>query len=123
MDKILIVDDYVDNRFLISQIISVGNYEPICAENGLVALEILRQQSGFICILMDLEMPQMNGIEAIKKIRSEFPETVSKIPVIAITAHYDPEMFVELITLGFNEVLSKPYTIEKFDTILAKYLK
>ncbi|MFW6222879.1 MAG: response regulator, partial [Bacteroidota bacterium] len=84
--SILIVDDLFPNRFLIKEIIKSLSYSCAECENGQECIEYLQQHVPRI-ILMDIEMPVMNGLETTKYIREHFTPPVSNIPIIALTAH------------------------------------
>lgn len=118
--KILIADDYIDNRTLLKEIIEILGFQYALVENGLEAVEALKKDY-FDIILMDIEMPVMNGIEATKEIRNTFDVMKKDIPIIAISAH-NPEHFSEKFkVVGFNDYISKPYSIEKLIDIINKY--
>lgn len=118
--KFLIVDDMVTNRLNLSMAISALGHKYECCANGKVAIELLEKKK-FDIVLLDIEMPVMNGFETIKYIRSEFWGGLQKIPVIAVTAHHPSEMEEELLGMGFTAMLCKPFTPEKFETIINKY--
>ncbi|MBI9052525.1 MAG: response regulator [Bacteroidales bacterium] len=108
----LIVDDIFMNRMLLKEIISKISNSTTEAENGLEAIEILQNQQIDI-VLMDIEMPKMNGLETTKYIRSEFKPPLNKIPIIALTAHNPSEFFDDHYSAGFNKLLTKPYSITR----------
>lgn len=109
--KILIVDDIFINRVLLKEIIK--KFSGFCfeAQNGKEAIEIL-QKEDLDVILMDIEMPVMNGVETTKYIRENFSYPKKCIPIIALTA-YNPEVFFsDYSDVGFNQLITKPYSIE-----------
>ncbi|MCF6242482.1 MAG: response regulator [Bacteroidales bacterium] len=120
--KILIVDDIFSNRLLLgSTLESIGvEYETV--ENGQLAIEFI-QKGGFSMVLLDIEMPVMNGIETAKYIREEMDTDFCDIPIIALTAHNPDEYKNRMQEAGFNEILSKPYSVEKIEGIINKYSK
>jgi len=67
--SVLIVDDYIDNRLLIGQIAEILGYDYTYANNGALALDALNAKN-YDIILMDIEMPVLNGIETTRKIRN-----------------------------------------------------
>ena len=75
------------------------------ARNGLICLEILEKES-FDLILMDMQMPKMDGLEATKYIRNTLK---LKIPIIAMTASSSETEKNKCIDLGMNDFISKPY--------------
>ena len=112
MLKILVVDDVYTNRYLLSELIKLTGNEAVLAENGEEAIEILKSQEIHV-VFMDIEMPVMNGLETTQYIRNELPPPLNAIPVIALTAH-NPEIFFEDYSeAGFDELVTKPYSVEK----------
>ena len=106
------VDDIYTNRYLLSELIKLTNNEAILAENGEEAIEILRNEEIHL-IFMDIEMPVMNGIETTQYIRNEMSPPLNGIPIIALTAH-NPELFFEDYSdVGFDELITKPYSVDK----------
>ena len=112
MLRILVVDDIYTNRYLLSELIKLTGNEVILAENGEEAIEILNSQEIHM-VFMDIEMPVMNGVETTQYIRNELPPPLNAIPVIALTAH-NPELFFDdYLDAGFDELVTKPYSVEK----------
>ncbi len=110
--RILVVDDIYTNRYLLSELIKTTGNEVVLAENGEQAIEILEAEEIHM-IFMDIEMPVMNGIETTQYIRNEMPSPKNGLPVIALTAH-NPELFFEDYSdVGFDELITKPYSVEK----------
>ncbi len=121
--SVLIVDDYVDNRYLLSQIADILGYKHFTAENGKKALEIFRANASIDVIFMDIEMPVMNGFEATSDIRTTFKHPQNKVAIVAITAH-NPDYFLETYKdCGFTDFISKPYTLEKVMAVVEKSVK
>lgn len=110
--RILVVDDIYTNRYLLSELIKLTGNEVVLAENGEEAIEIIENEEIHL-IFMDIEMPVMNGIETIQFIREKLPYPKNALPVIALTAH-NPELFFEDFSdAGFDEIITKPYSVEK----------
>ena len=73
-------------------------------------------------IFMDIEMPVMNGLETTAYIRNELNPPLSSIPVIALTAH-NPELFFEdFADVGFDELITKPYSAEKIRELINNHV-
>ena len=105
--KILIVDDMQVNQFLAETILQDLGFESDTADNGKIALELL-EKNNYDVILMDLQMPKMNGWEVTKYIRNKMPPHKATIPIIALTADItkrDVDMCKEV---GMNAYVSKP---------------
>jgi CheY-like chemotaxis protein len=109
--KILLVDDDYRNVFALSKILKERGMEIIKAENGLIALEKLATHSGIELVLMDIMMPEMDGYEAMRRIRAQ--KKFADLPVIAVTAkamNYDLQ---KCIDAGANDYITKPVEIEQ----------
>src|SRR6188474_575609 len=88
--KILIVDDREDNLFSIETILERDNYRIVKANSGEAALKVLLHEYDFSLILMDVQMPDLNGLETAQMIYER--EKLKSIPIIFITAHsYDED--------------------------------
>jgi len=120
--KILIVDDIFSNRLLLSSTLDSIGIDSVTVENGQKAIESL-QADDFGMILLDIEMPVMNGIETASYIREEMSDSYNKLPIIALTAHNPNEYGDRISKAGFNEIMSKPYSVEKLGSIIEKYYK
>src|ERR1044071_7032836 len=90
--KILVVDDREDNLFSIETILERDNYTIVKANSGRAALKILLQQNDFSLILMDVQMPDLNGFETATIIYER--DSLKGIPIIFITAHTDDEGYI-----------------------------
>lgn len=111
MLKILVVDDIYTNRYLLSELVKLAGHIAIACENGEQAIDILNKEE-IDMVFMDIEMPVMNGIETTRYIRNEMSPPVNAVPIIALTAHH-PELFSDDYSeLGFDELVTKPYSIE-----------
>jgi CheY-like chemotaxis protein len=121
--RVIVADDYYTNRLLVSEILKDLGHEFIEAENGQEALDALESNDDIDLVLMDIEMPVMNGVEAMKYIRERMFYPKNAIPIIALTAH-NPGMFREEMTgMGFNRMLVKPYSIRKIEELLEDFKK
>jgi CheY-like chemotaxis protein/two-component sensor histidine kinase len=106
--KILIVEDTITNQVVARLMIEKMGHKCAIANNGLEALEVIRHQS-FDCVLMDCMMPEMDGFEATKHIRSGFcGETQQEIHIIAMTANAMQGDREKCIDSGMDEYISKP---------------
>lgn len=119
--KILVVDDTFANRFLILEILNKGDYVISEAQNGKEAMSKLTSFSPDV-VLLDIEMPVMNGYEVIKKIR-ELPYPQKNTVVIAVTAHLKENLIIKKSCNSFNAVISKPFTAEKLNNTIQMSLK
>ncbi|GAA4752292.1 sensor histidine kinase [Flavisolibacter ginsenosidimutans] len=109
--KILVVDDREDNLFSIETILERDNYRIVKAQSGKAALKILLNQHDFTLILMDVQMPDMNGFETANLIYQR--EKLKHIPIIFITAHnYNDEHVFEGYKVGAIDYIYKPINPE-----------
>jgi len=122
LSKVLVVDDIFSNRLLLSSTLDEIGVESKSVSNGQQAIDILEIEE-FSIVLLDIEMPVMNGLETARYIRRNMPEPICNMPVIALTAHNPNEFGEELYLAGFNEIFTKPYSIEKLKILIGKYLK
>lgn len=119
--RIIIVDDIFTNRLLIAEIVKSMGHMILEAENGSKALELLQNEGKFDLVLMDIEMPVMNGIETTRYIRESMPYPVNQIPVVALTAHNPKLFFEDFQDVGFNQLLTKPYSLEKLKKLIQEF--
>lgn len=118
-NMILIVEDNDSNRLLLANILDELNYSYEFALDGKEAIEQLRNYKYDLC-LMDLQMPEMNGFEATKIIRSEISKD---LPIFAVSAAVMTEDKEKAFTCGMNAFITKPIDIDKLDNLIKKYLK
>jgi len=118
--KVLIVDDIFYNRVLLKEILEDLDCTTEQASNGLEAINKLKN-STFDIIFMDIEMPVMNGIETTKLIRQNSDAQISKTIIIAITAFDPSSFFEEYSNVGFDSLITKPYTFEKLQKTISMF--
>jgi signal transduction histidine kinase/DNA-binding response OmpR family regulator len=117
--KILVVDDHELNRDLLRYLLKEYKYSVETANNGVEAINILKQQS-FDVILMDVQMPELNGIETTKQIRSVLR---MNIPIIAFTAFNQPSEKRACLDAGMDDYLAKPVNENELINMLNFYFK
>ena len=111
--RILVADDSASNRLVISQMLGLQDHEVELVENGIEAVAAY-EPGRFDIILMDMEMPEMSGVEAAKAIR----QTGATLPILALTGHSSPEQIRKCRDAGMNNNLTKPFEFEELvDTI------
>jgi CheY-like chemotaxis protein len=118
--KILVADDIFVNRLLLSEILADLGYECMQAEDGKKAIEIIDSQNVDM-VLMDIEMPVMNGLETTEYIRKNMGAGKKSIPIIALTAHNPNLFFDDYTDAGFTKLITKPYSIEKISDLIAEF--
>ncbi len=106
--RILAVEDNPVNRVVITAMLEREGHTTQVAENGRVALERLREEPGYDVVLMDIQMPEMDGIAATRAIRSSEDPVLAKIPIIAVTADAREGSGERFRQAGMDGYLSKP---------------
>ena len=111
--RVLVAEDNAVNRMVIKGLLSKLNIEPVTVDNGLLAFDLVRQtERPYDVILMDCEMPEMDGFEATRSIREfERQRNLSNTPIVALTAHALQEHRDAVFACGMNHYLSKPVTL------------
>jgi CheY-like chemotaxis protein len=105
--RILLVDDAPVNQEVAQGLLEMHGYEVSLADNGREALEALDREA-FDVILMDLEMPEMDGMSATAEIRRRELTTFGRTPIIAMTAHGLSALRTECLEVGMDGYLTKP---------------
>lgn len=103
--RILVADDNAMIRNLLEVSLASSGYEVVTACDGRDAVGKLREQTADL-VLMDLRMPVLDGLGALREIRAD--PSLRAVPVVAITAHAGPEGRAEALGAGFNGLLHKP---------------
>ena len=119
---VLIVEDNPINQVVLkAQLESLGAVVEM-AENGVVALRTLSDKT-FDLILMDCQMPEMDGYETTRRIRQkETVEASQRVPIVALTASAIREELEAAVAAGMDDVLTKPYTLDALVERLARHL-
>jgi len=117
--RILIVDDYEDNRQMMRKLLEMIGYRVLEADNGLDALRLTQQERPSL-IIMDLGLPLLSGTEAARMIH-ETPET-SEIPIIVLSAYDAADARDDAIASGCRGYLTKPVDYAKLEKIIRTLL-
>ena len=122
--RILVVEDNDLNREIAMEILSMSGAQVETAENGQEAVEMVKASSKgyYDLILMDLQMPIMNGYEATSAIRDMNREDIRNIPIVAMTANAFLEDVQRSKACGMNEHMSKPLDIDQLQQMLTRWL-
>ncbi len=118
--KILLVDDDMRNVFALSKILQERGMDVIKADNGKNALDMLEKHSDIDMVLMDIMMPEMDGYEAMKRIRSQIK--FRNLPIIALTAKAMKEDKQKCIDAGANDYITKPIDVERLLSLMRVWL-
>ncbi|MCF8168410.1 MAG: response regulator [Rhodoferax sp.] len=117
--RVLVVDDNELNLEVAQEILDSAGMHVDTATNGVQALAAL-QLKKFDCVLMDMHMPVMDGMEATRRIRADASH--GKLPVIAVTANARHEDHTECFAAGMNAVVIKPFVPDKLFGVIAEWL-
>ena len=118
---ILGVEDSIINQQVMEELITRKGYKYISAYNGIEAINIIKENKVDL-VLMDIQLPELNGFEATKIIRKS-EESNKPLPIIAMTAYAMLEDRDKCLQAGMDEYISKPLDIEKLYKILEYYIK
>ncbi|MFP4324248.1 MAG: response regulator transcription factor, partial [Anaerolineales bacterium] len=106
--KILIAEDNVDSRELLSDILMSLGHEIVVSYDGVNALEMVEQEGLPDLFILDLDMPRKNGFEVVEALKSD--PTSASVPIIMLTARGDLESRVQGLALGADDYLAKPFS-------------
>lgn len=118
-EKILVVEDNEQNRILMRQILTYHGYEVLEATDGLTGLEMARAHIPAL-ILLDIQMPVMNGFAVIRELRNN-PE-LRKIKAIAVTSFAMKGDREKALQAGFDEYVTKPIDTREFPELVKQVL-
>jgi CheY-like chemotaxis protein len=122
--RILLVEDTEDNRLLIQAYLKNSPHTLVMAEDGKLAVEAFHKAgpSGFDVVLMDMQMPVMDGYDATREIRRmESADGMPRTPIVALTAFALPQEAKSAIDAGCDEYLTKPIKKATLLEALARY--
>ncbi len=105
--RVLVAEDNELNKLVVKSVLSRWNLEFEIVSNGQECLDLLEKEQ-FDLVLMDVQMPVMDGLEATRRIRNNQSEHISKIPVIALTASSQPEEIAQMKEAGMDVHILKP---------------
>ena len=117
-ERILVVDDDVNVREMVSNIINLIGHEAVTTESGKKALEILKNES-FGIIITDIKMPEMDGFDLMKAVRNQFPN----IHIICMTAHGGSYTYTDVVDVGAMDYITKPFTIDEMRAKLNRVIR
>ncbi len=121
--KLLLVEDVEINREIAVTILQFTGIEIVCAEDGIMACDIMRERGEeFDVVLMDIHMPHRDGYEATKHIRAFDSMHAQSVPIIALTANVFKEDVDKCLAAGLNDHLGKPLDVDELLSKLDKYL-
>ena len=110
--RLLVVEDNAFNQLLVKKVLTKAGCRVDIANNGLEAIAYLKA-SKYDVVLMDVQMPEMDGYTATQYIREKLPRPLCQIPIIAMTAHAFDEDVNRCLAVGMNDHVSKPFKAEE----------
>lgn len=119
--KILVVEDNLINQKITKSFLVRMNHTVSIVKNGKEAVDIFEKEY-FDCILMDIQMPVMDGIQATKLIREKEKIKKTNIPIIAVSANLLVEEETKVIEAGMNDFIPKPINEAQLITALSKVI-
>ena len=117
---ILVAEDFDDTRVMLKRVLQLGGYRVVEAVNGREAVELVKRDCPDL-ILMDLNMPEMDGLEATERIR-ECKELCKDVVILAITSHDTIGMKEAALEAGCDGYLTKPLDFDRLETIFHRLL-
>ncbi|TAG32194.1 MAG: response regulator [Sphingobacteriia bacterium] len=118
--KILVVDDDMRNVFALSTVLETENSEVFTASDGFESIEMLQKYPDIDLVLMDIMMPEMDGYQAMEKIRNELK--LNNLPIIALTAKAMAGDREKCIAAGASDYITKPVDIQKLFSLIRVWL-
>jgi len=110
---VLVAEDSRDTRMMLSRALQLKGYRVIEAQNGREAVDLTREYRPSL-IIVDLNMPELDGLETIKNVR-QMQGTVEHTPIVAITAFDVYGMEEAALEAGCNEYICKPFDLDELD--------
>jgi len=119
--QVLLVEDNKVNKVIAYKFLTSWNLKVEIADNGLIAIDKIKHQT-FDLVLMDLQMPEMDGYKAAETIRQYGIEPFTSLPIIALTASSKAEVYENIFLSGINDFISKPFNPIELHGKIRKYL-
>jgi CheY-like chemotaxis protein len=113
--RILIVEDFEENRTALTLILKYAGFDVIEVENGRQAIEAVRQEEPDL-VLMDVTLPVIDGLQATREIRRD--EKFERLPIIIFSAHDSDEIRRQAAEAGGSEYISKPFEISELKKLI-----
>jgi CheY-like chemotaxis protein len=113
--KILIIDDESELRCLYKKLLELQNYQVFCAADGVEGI-LLNEQENPDLIILDMHMPEMDGIETLRNIRN----TDDSVIVVILTGYACPDTIRDAVDLNVSEYLSKPFENKELLSVIGR---
>jgi len=118
--SVLLVEDYEDNRLMMKHLLELSGYRVLEATNGAQAIKVAMREIPDL-ILMDLSLPQVDGLSATRQIRAV--PALSDVPIVAVSAHDTADFHAEALASGCNEYVTKPIDFGQLEAVIKSLLE
>ncbi|HJV35219.1 hybrid sensor histidine kinase/response regulator [Geomonas sp.] len=119
--RVLVVEDNAVNWMVASEVLEGVGLSVEMAVNGRMGVEVIAAGGSFDAVLMDIQMPEMNGYDATREIRKH--RSAEELPIIAMTAHAMVGEREKCVAAGMNDHLAKPFDVDDLLSVLVKWIK
>lgn len=116
---VMVVEDFEDNRFMMRRLLEMSGYRVLEAVNGEEAVELAHRERPQL-ILMDLSLPQLDGLAATRRIR-QYPD-MKNVPIVAVSAHDTADFHADALAAGCNDYVTKPIDFDQLEALLSRLL-
>ena len=116
---VMVVEDFEDNRFMMRRLLEMSGYRVLEAVNGEEAVELAHRERPQL-ILMDLSLPQLDGLAATRRIR-QYPD-MKDVPIVAVSAHDTADFHADALAAGCNDYVTKPIDFDQLEALLSRLL-
>ncbi|MDX2033314.1 MAG: response regulator [Blastocatellia bacterium] len=117
--RILIAEDFEDNRIALKLMLKMAGFDPLEAEDGQRAVELVREQAPDL-VLMDISLPILDGLQATRAIRAE--AAFQRLPIIIVSAYDNEETRAQARQAGGTDYISKPIEFDNLKSIILRHL-
>ena len=116
---VMVVEDFEDNRFMMRRLLEMSGYRVLEAINGEEAVEMAHRERPQL-ILMDLSLPQLDGLAATRRIRQH--ADLRDVPIVAVSAHDTADFHADALAAGCNDYVTKPIDFDQLEALLHRLL-
>jgi CheY-like chemotaxis protein len=116
---VMVVEDFEDNRFMMRRLLEMSGYRVLEAINGEEAVELAHRERPQL-ILMDLSLPQLDGLAATRRIRQHVD--LREVPIVAVSAHDTADFHADALAAGCNDYVTKPIDFDQLEALLNRLL-
>ncbi|HUQ30550.1 MAG TPA: response regulator [Pyrinomonadaceae bacterium] len=116
---VMVVEDFEDNRFMMRRLLEMSGYRVLEAINGEEAVELAHRERPQL-ILMDLSLPQLDGLAATRRIRQH--AELREVPIVAVSAHDTADFHADALAAGCNDYVTKPIDFDQLEALLDRLL-